>query len=1514
MGFQRITGQSNILSEQTQFLTQAQAEAAAVAHSLDQTHARLIQTFNVEASALASLATVYERANKAGLNFAARNPGSMTTPVRGFANGVVSVPGPKGAGDIIPAMLSPGEAVIPAKQTAKYGSLIQGIVADNIPGFRKSNLVNIERAHAAPDLLPGSSGYMAAISRQSQEFQVFASQFPDMIKVVSNLVAELPQSFRMLDETVVNLNQAMKSSGVTIEQFSSAYGSRVDKFTGSAARGGIDIQDPQMQQALRSFEDAVGQRAIQIAKNTETQKINDSVFAQATRQVIDEYKVLDGKVGKLGATFDRLSREAGQIRIQPNTDVIRQGLESGAFQQVERGSEGRKIVTFGKTQIARVKSKLTKSGQASFRPADAIGLPGNYQVGADVSRVVEQEAAQVANLAVLATATAAGTRSPSRKTIPIGEDIARGLEVGMQNRQDDVARVASDLGSTATTGTRKGRRGVSTVGNITPGQTVSTVATGVPYIPPVAAPLVIRESTLLQESLNDASNSTVQFIETQKKSGQSFKSYDSKLMKASFGLSALSSAGMMFGGTIGDLSQKAFMLSTALFALQQVTQLITKESFTRVLSDRAAVASNAMSAAKLGDGMLKARKGVAGFLPAIGRAGLGLFRFIGPLGLAAGAVTLAGIAFTKYKEKQEAAAEALNALSTAATNSKEALTTYADMFGVVPNQLLSETTNPTAARQDVRSQIDKIKSNNEFIKNEEKTIKAWKKLSKEELMSAIISKGLDLRARGFAEEQVQAILTALKEETGRTDVVLDFTKIKFTERALKGFRKSAVALTNDLNISVGSAIQKQVAELEKNYQTLQAPKGITREQAFGAGGNPLNMIDPNRLGTEISAKLKTTTDILGQNLNSIATLLQQGIIDIKQYDAALASLDSVISSLNPSIRELATGLMLDKALKKDNPELAKFVKNLGDASQKTLMLQLVSFGLIDQTQAYATAIERRNAAVKIYGENTVAAMRAEIGLVAVQNQSKDRLDAIKKTYDELAKEFKKYMDLSKEDGKEKFNLIKYLKEEIALRDNQVKSLKRLAKAGVDAAIALDILNNPDAAKAIANAPNLREALKLMEQLTKKAKELELVQSAVKPIGELFKEQLERARDVLDYNQYVYDLQFEQELALQEKRNVENDYALARIQEQEDAITKYYDDQIKYLDDIQKRQEKINRLQQGRFSLAKALSEGDISAAASAIQSIRELEAQSQIERKREILEQRKEQDINSLTYKGRLREEIEIENQKNELRKKEIDMLKTVRQLTQEQMGLTRKEIDNALEGLDLAKNAGVNTNSETYIKNVLRGVVGDAGALKASVKEARETFETYVTKVNNLRQSIGLSVLEIENMVKAAEAYVETKNKVIAPQSKSELQTGQRTGAFSESLTKNNNPFLPSAPVVGTLRKDTIDYLQNRFGFNAGGMVPKYFANGGYGRGTDIIPAMLTPGEYVVQKKAVDAIGLDNMDMINKGQLPSNSNSVYNYGISVNVNNSNANPNDIARTVINQIKQIDAQRIRSYR
>ena len=56
-------------------------------------------------------------------------------------------------------------------------------------------------------------------------------------------------------------------------------------------------------------------------------------------------------------------------------------------------------------------------------------------------------------------------------------------------------------------------------------------------------------------------------------------------------------------------------------------------------------------------------------------------------------------------------------------------------------------------------------------------------------------------------------------------------------------------------------------------------------------------------------------------------------------------------------------------------------------------------------------------------------------------------------------------------------------------------------------------------------------------------------------------------------------------------------------------------------------------------------------------------------------------------------------------------------------------------------------------------------------------------------------------------------------------------------------------------------------FGFNKGG--PVGFANGGSVGSTDTVPAMLTPGEFVVKKSAVDKYGTDFLSSLNRGILP---------------------------------------------
>jgi len=94
-----------------------------------------------------------------------------------------------------------------------------------------------------------------------------------------------------------------------------------------------------------------------------------------------------------------------------------------------------------------------------------------------------------------------------------------------------------------------------------------------------------------------------------------------------------------------------------------------------------------------------------------------------------------------------------------------------------------------------------------------------------------------------------------------------------------------------------------------------------------------------------------------------------------------------------------------------------------------------------------------------------------------------------------------------------------------------------------------------------------------------------------------------------------------------------------------------------------------------------------------------------------------------------------------------------------------------------------------------------------------------------------------------------------------------------------------------------------------SGGIVnPMKFAMGGFASGSDTVPAMLTPGEFVMSKYAVQSYGLDKMKAINNGS-PVGGDSVYNYSVSVAVQ-SDANPDEIARAVMRQIRQVDSQRI----
>ena len=80
----------------------------------------------------------------------------------------------------------------------------------------------------------------------------------------------------------------------------------------------------------------------------------------------------------------------------------------------------------------------------------------------------------------------------------------------------------------------------------------------------------------------------------------------------------------------------------------------------------------------------------------------------------------------------------------------------------------------------------------------------------------------------------------------------------------------------------------------------------------------------------------------------------------------------------------------------------------------------------------------------------------------------------------------------------------------------------------------------------------------------------------------------------------------------------------------------------------------------------------------------------------------------------------------------------------------------------------------------------------------------------------------------------------------------------------------ISAVPIGKALAGAGSSFLSGFLGKNQGGPIP--FARGGYvpGQGNrDTVPAMLTPGEFVIRKKAVEAIGVDKLGAMNNGAGP---------------------------------------------
>jgi len=304
------------------------------------------------------------------------------------------VPGNPSDGDVYPALLQGGEAVIPTKQATKYGSFINAMIDGKLPGFKRGlkrgnrgNILN--QAHMAENFEPGTPEYESLIASDPALAEVAKT---GSVKITPDLTAWTTEK--------LNLLMRPTSKGASIGEFNSGWREGgADKFVGSAARHGADFSDPATSKAATEFDEAVRKRVVQERKAAQLaakaegrvleKGILDEDVAKAVRAEIDARKHVAGAEGEFARALDQASKSVGEVRPNAGTAEIRKGLKSGKYKKtgawnVRFADES----TYGTTAIGQISGA---EGELSSARNSSMAGPGSYITSTGKKAGVEAE-------------------------------------------------------------------------------------------------------------------------------------------------------------------------------------------------------------------------------------------------------------------------------------------------------------------------------------------------------------------------------------------------------------------------------------------------------------------------------------------------------------------------------------------------------------------------------------------------------------------------------------------------------------------------------------------------------------------------------------------------------------------------------------------------------------------------------------------------------------------------------------------------------------------------------------------------------------------------------------------------------------------------------------------------------------------------------------------------------------------------------------------------------------------
>ena len=154
--------------------------------------------------------------------------------------------------------------------------------------------------------------------------------------------------------------------------------------------------------------------------------------------------------------------------------------------------------------------------------------------------------------------------------------------------------------------------------------------------------------------------------------------------------------------------------------------------------------------------------------------------------------------------------------------------------------------------------------------------------------------------------------------------------------------------------------------------------------------------------------------------------------------------------------------------------------------------------------------------------------------------------------------------------------------------------------------------------------------------------------------------------------------------------------------------------------------------------------------------------------------------------------------------------------------------------------------------------------AKQAEVEVAKQAQKSWADLARDIKEEVGSIQEDIVEMTGFVEGMVSSIETI----EDKEVDVGIDEGVINESIRLVGDLWTNIDDLEDKTITITTNYVENR---NAGGLIGKKFDSGGPVPGSgseDTVPAMLTPGEFVVPKDRVVQYGLNFMESIKSGML----------------------------------------------